>query len=138
VLVIDDFFHQSQGPARAVERYFGSQNLAAVYHISFPYSVVVFKGERPVREHRRAIDGNRYSLDLLRQEQLLRDAVARSAAHSEQVGAWRHAEDARLLLSVLEREGDSNRDIYDYWRALANYWDKMDSDRPDLRDQIAI
>jgi len=134
VLAIDDFFHQSQGPARAVEAYFGKRRMSPVLHVSFPYSVVIFKGETPAAQHRRSIDGNRYSLDLLRQQHPLREALKQTVIALERSESDQEAADARLLLRVLSKVGDDSRDIYDYWRALAAYWHDMDSDRPDLSD----
>jgi len=138
ILVIDDFFHQARGPARAAETFFAQHGQTLVYHVSFPYSVVIFKAEPPKPGLLRSVDGNRYSFDLLRSDSLFREVVGASAARAEAAGLPRRADEARLLLALLEQTTESGAEIYDYWRALAEYWQDMDSDRPDLRAPIRI
>jgi O-methyltransferase len=138
ILIIDDFFHPARGPARAVEAYFAGRGATPYLHVSFPYSVVIIKGEAPPAEGRRAVDGNRYSFQLLREDALLRRVVAESAARSEAEGDARSASEARLLLDVLDRPEELPSDIYDYWRALAQYWHSIGADRPAERAPVTI
>jgi hypothetical protein len=138
ILIIDDFFHQARGPARAAEAFFAREGAAPYYHVTFPYSVVVIKGEAAPVKARRAVDGNRYTFDLLREDALLRQVVAASAARAEAAGIAANASEARLLLNLLDRSAEAGSDIYDYWRALAQYWNDMDSDQPRERAPIAI
>ncbi len=121
VIAVDDFFHHAQGPARAVADHFRASGVEPLLHVSFPYGVVIIKGERAGARHR-ALDGNRYSFALLRRDRRLREAVERSLRRAR--GEAR--DDARLLRVVLARPGARSADLYDYLRALAAYWDDMD------------
>jgi Macrocin-O-methyltransferase (TylF) len=133
-LVIDDFFHPSQGSARATEIYFRSIDYAPVYHVSFPYSVVLIKGEKPGDCLKRAIDGNFYSVDYLRRDPLLRNAVSTSLANAIQCQAEREAAHAGRFLELLSpSRTDSSKDIYEYWCALQDYWVAIDKGSRDPR-----
>lgn len=136
VMVIDDVFHHARGPARAAEAFFAQQGIAPVYHVSFPYSVVLFKGEEADPDHRRAIDGNRYSFDLLRDLHELRAAVDQ-ACQDLQDTPEDHAK-AEALKDLLARSDHKSSDIYDYWSCLTRYWDDMDDPNPNARPLIEI
>lgn len=139
VLVIDDFFHPCQGPARAAEAYFRSVDYVAVYHVCFPYGVVVIKGEKPHDSHKRSIDGNYHLVDYLRTDSLLRDTVAESLASAQLQKADREAANARRLLDLLSASRhDSSADIYEYWCALQDYWTVIDKGIPGDRQSIKI
>ncbi|MEM0987914.1 MAG: TylF/MycF/NovP-related O-methyltransferase [Pseudomonadota bacterium] len=136
VMVIDDFFHHARGPARAAETYFAAQGLSPVYQISFPYSVVVFKGEEAGPGHHRAIDGNRYSFDLLRDLPQLRACVDEACIALQ--GAPVDLALAKKLKGILQGSGHNSADIYDYWSCLAPYWDDMDVTGAEGRPLIEI
>jgi O-methyltransferase len=139
VLVVDDFFHHAQGSARAVAEYFNSLGYSPLLHVSFPYSVVMIKGEKPPAGLRRALDGNRYSLQLLREDKLLRRVVESSVVRAQQASEAMAADNARRLLQLLQSSApDTSSDIYEYWLAMADYWDDMDSDSPQKRKAIRI
>lgn len=124
VLVIDDLFHHARGPARAAETYFGSQGIAPVYHVSFPYSVVLFKGEAAETGHKRAIDGNCYSFALLRDLHQLRDCVEQACI--ELRGVPEELALAEQFRDLLLRRSQHSADIYAYWSSMSRYWDDMD------------
>ena len=125
VIAIDDFFHPSQGPLRAAVEFFNQRGLIPLYHIVFPYSVFLFKGGSAEEANSaRALDGNRYSFDWLRNDLHLVAAVEKSRERSR--ADARALEACRLFLRLLRRE-PSYRDIYDYWRALEAYWEQVDS-----------
>jgi hypothetical protein len=128
VVAIDDFFHPSQGALRAAAEFFGLRRLSPVYHVVFPYSVFVVKGEK--NRGVRSVDGNIYSLDWLRSDVQFLAALELSLARSET--AIRAGDNCRLLLGVL-RERRRTTDIYDYWRALEQFWEWIDV-RPDERE----
>lgn len=139
ILVIDDFFHHSQGPARAASEYFCSIGYLPLYHVAFPYSVVVVKGEAPPPTQHRAIDGNRYSFDLLRNDATFQDALNRSYQTAELSGDAEKTDRARRLVALLKSgRSDSSADIYEYWGALRDFWDAIDARTPDSRQSIAL
>lgn len=120
VLIIDDFFHASQGPPRALAAFCNRRGLTPTLHVVFPYSVFLVKGEAGAPRASRCHDGNHYSFNWLRTEPLLRAAVAASVARS-----WPGTEphrSASLLLSLLDAPHDRPHDIYDYWRSLSAFW----------------
>lgn len=77
IVVIDDFFHKVQGPARArllielnwqrgaVRDFFRSRDLNPTLHVAPAYAVLVTKGSANCVGPR-AMDGNFYSFELLR------------------------------------------------------------------------
>lgn len=121
VVAIDDFFHPGQGPLRAAAQFFGERGLTPVYHVVFPYSVFVFKEDwgRPER----AVDGNAYSLDWLRDDAWFASALRASLRRSRP--DRRARKNCRLLLDVLEEE-PYPAEIYDYWRSLEQFWASID------------
>lgn len=138
-LVIDDFFHHSQGPARAAAAYFSAIGYAPLYHVSFPYSVVVVKGETCPASQHRAIDGNRYSLDFLRSGTVFREALLHSLRRAQTSGAARPADNAQCLYDLLEPgRPDTSADIYEYWRSLSDFWDAADAAHPEGRGPITL
>jgi O-methyltransferase len=138
VLVVDDFFHHGQGPARAVAEYFSYIARPPLLHVSFPYSVVLVKGERPALKAHRALDGNYYSLRYLKEDKLLHGAVEKSLARAEEAKQTLAAENAKKLLQLLQNPDEASGDIYDYWRAMAAYWDDMDAISPEKRPAMKI
>ncbi|MEX2205439.1 MAG: TylF/MycF/NovP-related O-methyltransferase [Myxococcota bacterium] len=121
VVAVDDFFHHAQGPARAVRDHFHAIGVEPLLHVTFPYGVVIIKGERAGSRHR-ALDGNRYSFAFLRRDRRLRETVERSLRRAR--GEARA--EARLLRDIITRSTARSADLYDYLRALAAYWDDMD------------
>ena len=137
--MIDDFFHHSQGPARAASEYFCSIGYSPLYHVAFPYSVVVVKGETPPASQHRAIDGNRYAFDLLRNDAVFQDALRRSLQAAERAGPAETTGNARRLSVLLEPgRADTSADIYEYWLALSDFWDAIDAGAPNNRQSIAL
>jgi Macrocin-O-methyltransferase (TylF) len=121
VLAIDDFFHPCQGAARAASEFFNSRGLTPLYHVAFPYSVFVFKEEWGTPP--RGVDGNAYTLDWLRRDEFLlealRDSRERSAVDP------RARENCDRLLATLEASPYPG-EIYDYWRSLERFWEFID------------
>jgi hypothetical protein len=125
VLAIDDFFHPSQGACRAASDFFNARRLSPVYHVVFPYSVfVVADSSHRLARHRRSLDGNAYSLEWLKRDEVFLAALERSLGTAQ--GSARARASCRLLLRVLTRRRSHPSDIYDYWRALADFWDWID------------
>jgi hypothetical protein len=120
-IAVDDFFHPAQGPARALADFCNHRNIRPLLHVTFPYSVVMVKGETVPAGARRALDGNYYSLDLLRSDEVLIDAVRRGTD-----AAPRHAEARAGLLHLLESGKPAYSDIYEYWRCLEYFWERID------------
>lgn len=127
VVAIDDFFHPVQGPLRAAAEFFNDRGLEPVYHVAFPYSVFVVKEDWGRVE--RGVDGNAYSLDYLRADDLLVDAVRNSRKASRKDPRARA--NCERLLEVLTQPPYPG-DIYDYWRALEQFWRAIDA-RPEDR-----
>lgn len=136
ILVIDDFFHHARGPARAAETFFTEQGISPIYHVSFPYSVVLFKGEQPSPDHRRSVDGNRYSFALLRALQQLRACVEEACADLKDVPDQLAA--AEALRGILQRSAHNSADIYEYWSCMSRYWDDMDVPTSGRRPAIEL
>lgn len=123
ILVIDDFFHHAMGPRRAASDFFNRSRIRPVYHVAFPYSVFIIKGERPSARHgKRSIDGNWYSFDWLRQDDYFVGAVKRSLERARSVEERAH-QNAAMLLDVLKSSSPRSSDVYMYWRALEDFWD---------------
>ncbi|HEX6490751.1 MAG TPA: TylF/MycF/NovP-related O-methyltransferase [Gaiellaceae bacterium] len=124
VIAIDDFFHPTQGPLRAAVEFFNERGLIPLYHIAFPYSVFLFKGGSSEEANSaRAVDGNRYSFEWLRNDPHFAAAVEKSRATSR--ADARALEACQLFLELLRRE-PCYADIYGYWRALESYWEAID------------
>ncbi len=120
-VVIDDFFHHGQGPARACADFFNARGLRPVHHVLFPYAVCVIKGEEAPSRWWRSLDGNAYSFAWMRKDALLREAVEASVARCAP-STRAHANAARLL-ALLSAPADRNADLYDYQAALEDFWD---------------
>ncbi len=124
-IAIDDFFHPAQGAIRAATHFFNKRRIHPLYHVSFPYAVVVRKGEvAEITASHFAFDGNLYSLDYLRSDRVFCDALEqcrrRAIANEANLGA---AENAGLLLSLLNNNGGAKEsEIYGYWYALRDFW----------------
>jgi len=121
VVAIDDFFHPGQGPLRAAAQFFNERGETPVYHVAFPYSVFIVKEEwgRPVR----SVDGNAYSLEWLRTDAQFISALRSTVAAAR--GDRRAKANAKILLEAL-REPAHDGEIYDYWRALEQFWSSID------------
>jgi hypothetical protein len=133
-IVIDDFFHPAQGPLRATVGFFNSRGLAPLFHISFPYTVIIKKGEQAdIESTHFSVDGNIYSLDYLREDHVLVETLEKCwqrARTSED--ASEPAENARLLLSLLRNDEKGKKsDIYGYWYALRDFWNGFQDHRYD-------
>lgn len=128
IIIIDDFFHPAQGPARAAADFFNERGLCPVFHVSFPYSVLLFKGEtvNPA-DTCRALDGNVYSLDWLRKDEVLLKTLELGVEQSEDPRA---ADNGRMLLDLLKSETRGAADIYTYWRSLEAFWDRISIPSP--------
>jgi hypothetical protein len=133
VIVIDDFFHPAQGPARAASDYFNERGIYPLYHVSFPYSVFILKGQGADSvDYPRSVDGNSYSFEWLRNdehflsaldaciEEMSRDA-ALLALFKEPI------KNAEMLRGVLTTSVPRSSDIYEYWRSLYEFWDTIAS-----------
>ena len=134
VIAIDDYFHHAQGPARAVSTFFRRRGVDAVFHIALPYSVVIIKGERPRRAMRPCLDGQLYSVDLLRADRELSRAVEQSVRRARGTEA---SEPARQFRSLLERTQDSSADLYVFQQTFAAFWDLFASG-PTERTKILL
>jgi O-methyltransferase len=121
MIAIDDFFHPGQGPARAAAEFFAARGLHPTYHVVFPYAAVVVKG-RTTEGPRRSVDGNTYSFAWLRRDRVFVDAVAQSAER----GGRRARRNAELLLELLRTDTERRSDVYDYWRALEEFFEWTD------------
>jgi len=135
IIVIDDFFHHAQGPLRACSEFFNSLSCFPVYHVVFPYSVFIIKGEDGRNlTHKRALDGNHYSFEWLKNDDHFRNtlmsyidrvtAVSKQDEPSEQLLSS-SIYNAELLLSILTKPHSQSSDIYFYWAALEDYWDSF-------------
>jgi FKBP-type peptidyl-prolyl cis-trans isomerase 2 len=125
VVVIDDFFHPAMGPRKAAADFFRAIGEDVVYHVSFPYTVFVIKGERPLARTR-SVDGLVYSLEWLRSDPDFVAAARRSAAQMEPALSPRAADNARAFAALLSETTHRSSDIYEYWRVLEDFWDAMD------------
>lgn len=123
VIIIDDFFHHAQGPLRAASQFFNSRKLNPTYHVSFPYSVFVFKGKPADARKLRCLDGNAYSLEWLKKDgyfiQVVEDSLKASQADP------RAHENCGMFLELLRGKERKSSEIYTYWRALEAYWDSI-------------
>jgi O-methyltransferase len=117
LIAIDDFFHPGQGPARAAAEFFAARGVRPIYRVAFPYAVVVVKGDTPERVAR-SVDGNTYSFEWLRRDEVFVDAVSSSAERAH----GRARLNAELLLDLLHGDVDRRSDVYDYWRALEDFF----------------
>ncbi len=138
ILAIDDFFHHSQGAARATTQFFARLGMRPLFHVSFPYGVVIIKGESIAGMHR-SIDGEVYTLDFLRSDGLLRTAITDSTRRHNASGRSRAALNASLLDRLLQPDQvHRSSDLYDYLRAMEDFWDDMDVSDPAGRPEILI
>lgn len=140
VVVIDDFFHHGQGPLRAAADFFNARRERPVYHVSFPYSVFVFKGKAFNRPPgKRSLDGNVYSFERLRRDgyfmEVLRESVATAAALGEAGESFRSRKE---LLRLLETGGHRSSDVYVYLKALGAFWDSFADYAPDARPALLL
>jgi SAM-dependent methyltransferase len=120
VIAVDDFFHPAQGPARATTEFLAARGLRPTLHVVFPYGVFFFKGDN-AGESARTHDGNVYSLQRLRADAIFRRAVEETSAGLDGRSA-RNAQAFAALLDSAPRYGD----IYEYWRALEEWWEWID------------
>lgn len=124
VIIIDDYFHHAQGPLRAASDFFNHLRVRPVYHVSFPYSVFLFKGEEAGPSLKRSLDGNTYSFEWLRKDRYFRKVLGLSIERcSYEKEEERSFQNRLALRELLRAEGQRSSDIYSYWRALESYWD---------------
>ncbi|MFO0671916.1 MAG: TylF/MycF/NovP-related O-methyltransferase [Polyangiaceae bacterium] len=126
VVVIDDFFHPAMGPRRAAADFFKEIGEEVVYHVSFPYTAFVIKGERP-GARRASVDGLVYSLEWLRSDTAFIEAVKESVRRMRGVGG-REATNARDFLELLQDKVHRSSDIFAYFRVMETFWDSMIAD----------
>jgi YHS domain-containing protein len=123
VIAVDDFFHSSQGVARATSDYFNSVGSAQVYQVVFPSSVFFVKG-RGLSAHEAALsssyDGNTYSFRSMRQDKEFK-RVLRLVLNSK-IGKIGRCE-VEELLNLLGQPEDGRNDILVYLKSLKSYWD---------------
>lgn len=130
-IVIDDFFHPAQGPLRATVDFFNARRIFPLFHVSFPYTVVIKKGEQAdMATSHFSVDGNLYSLDYLRDDRMLIDTLEACWNRAREDDVVEAAENARILLSLLKSEEKSKKsDIYGYWYALRDFWNGFQDHR---------
>ena len=139
MLVVDDFFHHAQGPARAASHYFASIGYRALYHVSYPYSIVIIKDEPVPAGHHRCIDGNHYSLDYLRNDPVFERAIAKSVSRAVSAGHAGPTQNGRRLHALIRsEEPEKSAEIYEYWNALQDYWDAIDRNPETTGQPITI
>jgi hypothetical protein len=139
MIVIDDCFHHSQGVMRAAADFFNSRSLYPIYHVSFPYSVVIFKGEEAKAPFKRSLDGNTYSFEWLRRDthfmRILRLSVEQALRNGEDERSFKN----RLaLLDLLRSDASHSSDIYVYWKALESFWDSFADYRAESRSVVLM
>jgi len=127
ILIIDDFFHHAQGPARACSAFFNKAQIQPLYHVVFPYAVGIIKGEEPPDDRRRSLDGNIYTFDWLADDPVFRESLELSLDRT--VPDSRSRKQARLLIDVLNDNSPSSANIYRYWAALEDFWDGISATR---------
>ena len=125
IIVFDDFFHHAQGPARAASDFFNKRGIEPIYHVVFPYSVGIVKGEQPPPRTSRSLDGRPYAFDWLRSDELLIKAVKESLNRAEP--GSRAQRNIEKLLNVLTSDESRTSDVYEYWSSLEAFWDSMAS-----------
>ena len=124
VVAIDDYFHHGQGPARAAQDFFRRRGLEPVYHVVFPGSVVVVKGEGPdPAMPSRSLDGSTYRFDLLRDDDCFMKVVASAVARDNSDD--RAAANQRRLFELLDSEAPRSSDVHEYLRTLEDFWDRF-------------
>jgi hypothetical protein len=140
ILAVDDYFHHSQGPARALAKYFSDNKPRPLMHVSFPWAVVIVKGEPLPDGLRRSIDGNRYTLNYLRDDKLFQEVLETSCKRACGAGSSRITAAAVKLRDLLKQgRDDRSSDIYDYLSCMADYWDAYAGQEwPDLREPILM
>jgi FKBP-type peptidyl-prolyl cis-trans isomerase 2 len=136
VIVIDDFFHHAQGPARAVSDFFNRRGIRPVLNVSFPYSVFLIKGENVQNSCLRSIDGNSYSFAWLKQDEFFRKQLEESLHRS--VGNSHVHANCKMLVDLLKNEHPRNSDIYIYMKALEDFWDTFAGAGQSVNDTIEI
>lgn len=133
-IVIDDFFHPAQGALRAAVGFFNARRIVPLFHVSFPYTVVMRKGEKAdIESTHFSLDGNIYTLDYLRGDRVLIETLEKCWHRAkDSADACEPAENARLLLSLLRNDENSKKsDIYAYWYALRDFWNGFQDHRHD-------
>lgn len=136
VIVIDDFFHPAQGPLRAASDFFNARSVYPLYHVAFPYTVFVIKGEGREGAPSRSLDGNFYSLEWMRRDAYFIAILEKFHETSKGEGQPPRArENAERLLRLLASREPRSSDIYEYWRCLEDYWDCICLS-PDLFRQV--
>ncbi|HEX8162600.1 MAG TPA: TylF/MycF/NovP-related O-methyltransferase [Pyrinomonadaceae bacterium] len=126
VIIIDDYFHHAQGAVRAAADFFNSRRIRPVYHVSFPYSVFMFKGEEAGQSQKRSLDGNIYSFEWLRRDthftRILRLSMEKAVRDGEDGKSFQNRS---MLLELLRSRESHSSDIYVYWRAMESFWDSF-------------
>jgi hypothetical protein len=126
VIIIDDFFHHAQGPKRAAWNFFNRLKACPLYHVSFPYSVFLFKGKHShLKNQHRSLDGNYYSFDFLKFDSFFVNAVQTCLAKTNNLQSSESisSRNCEMLLKLLRSDETRSSDVYLYWKALEDYWD---------------
>jgi O-methyltransferase len=123
ILIFDDFFHHAQGPARAASDFFNKRGISPVYHVVFPYSVGIIKGDKTASRGSRSLDGNTYSFDWLYNDKLFRGVVEESIARC--TPGTRQKQNAQRLLKVITTEEERPSNLYAYFSAMEDFWSSM-------------
>lgn len=131
VIILDDYFHHSQGVARAAADFFNRRKIYPVYHVAFPWGAFVFKGgKHDEARHPRCLDGNTYSFRWLKKDRYLRkvlnDHLARGKKTGRKDASRLNAESFRDLLGA---KNEYSSDIYVYLKAMEEFWDLCAEDR---------
>lgn len=128
VVVIDDFFHHAQGPARAVSDFFRKYEEEPPLIFPVPtYAVLIIKGQsaclqraeegsgaRPMMYAPRALDGNFYSFKLIRDCEPFREAAENSLLRI--VNACQEAQEKGEDISALTRARLNAEAFYSFLR----------------------
>lgn len=115
-IALDDFFHPSQGPRLAAQRFFSTKGIIPVYEVVFPFGVTICKKEADLKDFHQCHDGNFYSFSLMRKIPGIRQAV--------DAGLRKHPNDQELkgLLALLRGEVPKHQEIYHYWISMSSFW----------------
>lgn len=119
VIVLDEFFHSSAGVKTAAQEFFTEKGIRPVYHVVFPYSVVIIKAETPENSFP-DIEGNFYQLNLLADNECFMDALKTNIKVLER-GPFPTLDNAKLLWNVLSKPTTSH-EVHLYLWLMRDFW----------------
>ena len=119
VIVLDEFFHSSLGVKMAATEFFSNKGLHPVFHLVFPYSVVIIKGE-VAQDLYPDIEGNFYDFDLFKENDCFMSALKINVNVLER-GPFATLENAKLFLGLLNRPTTSH-DVHLYLWLMRDFW----------------